>query len=280
MPMADSYPPPVDQLLTLGEMQLRDKWLDYRALGLGETHAAALIEMLSDDRLQWAARRQGEQDTRRFWAPAHAWRALGQLRAPDAVEPLIRMLLRWLDSDWPSEEIPQVLGMIGPAALPAVREALRTAATDEEPMGAARLGAALVAIGRGHPQARADAVSVAVEQLRAWPDQHPTVNAFLVSDLIDLNAVAAAPLMEEAFAADAVDESVTGDWEDVRIELGLLEGRITPLPRYDWGKHRTPAKSARTAPPTAAPVPGSDSAAAKARSLRKAQKANKRKGRR
>jgi hypothetical protein len=58
------------------------------------------------------------------------------------------------------------------------------------------------------------------------------MNSYLISSLINLRAVEAAPLMEEAFAANHVDISIVGDWEDVQIELGLLSGRLTTKPNY------------------------------------------------
>lgn len=38
----------------------------------------------------------------------------------------------------------------------------------------------------------------------------------------------AAPLIERAFAADQVDLSVMGDWEDAQIKLGLKTERAYP----------------------------------------------------
>ena len=40
--------------------------------------------------------------------------------------------------------------------------------------------------------------------------------------------------MEAAFAADKVDLSIRGDWEEIQIELGLLDERITPVPPSGW----------------------------------------------
>lgn len=54
----------------------------------------------------------------------------------------------------------------------------------------------------------------------------------VVGDLLDLDAVEAAPAMERAFAEDRVDLSAAGDWEDVQVELGLLPARITPTRNY------------------------------------------------
>jgi hypothetical protein len=41
--------------------------------------------------------------------------------------------------------------------------------------------------------------------------------------------------MEQAFVADRVDLSIMGDWEDVQIDLGLLEERLTPSDYGNWG---------------------------------------------
>jgi hypothetical protein len=55
---------------------------------------------------------------------------------------------------------------------------------------------------------------------------------FIISSLLNLEAVEAAPVMERAFAADRVDISIPGDWEDAQIELGLMQERQTPRPQY------------------------------------------------
>jgi hypothetical protein len=273
--MSETYPPPVHQLLSLGEPEegVRD-WRDYRALGLADEHVPALLELLEDPRLSWMEWSEGD-DQAPHWAPMHAWRALGQLGAPSAVEPLLRVLLRDEDDDWALSEIPRVLAMVGPTARPAVRDALPEAARRPEPWSAGTLGSALVHIARGSPEMREDAVAALTRQLRTWPDQSAELNAFLIGDLTDLHAVEAAPLMREAFEAGVVDESVVGDWEDVQVELGLLAERTLPPPRFDHGIRLSPVHRARTTPS----IPVSSSPAAKSRQLRKAQKQAKKKRR-
>jgi hypothetical protein len=78
-----------------------------------------------------------------------------------------------------------------------------------------------------YPERRDEAAAVLVQQLQDWPHQDPALNAFLIAFLAELRETAAAPLMEAAYAARAVDLSVVGDWEDVQIDLGLLEERLT-----------------------------------------------------
>src|SRR5947209_6188084 len=112
--MTADYPPPLDQLLTLGEPR-QPGWPDYRARGIGPQHVPDLIRMATDPGLNGA-----DGDSPLVWAPAHAWRALGQLRAAEAVEPLLRLLEEQEDDDCLREELPEVFGLIGPPALPAL----------------------------------------------------------------------------------------------------------------------------------------------------------------
>ena len=58
---------------------MRGEWPDYlTTFGLGAEHVPELIRMTSDSALN---RGTGGD----VWASTHAWRALGQLRAVDAV---------------------------------------------------------------------------------------------------------------------------------------------------------------------------------------------------
>ena len=65
-------------------------------------------------------------------------------------------------------------------------------------------------------------------QLERFAEQSDSVNAYLISPLLELRAVESAPVMERAFAAGRVDEMAQGDWEDVQIELGLKTHRDHP----------------------------------------------------
>jgi hypothetical protein len=266
----------VEQLLALGEPGYGPEWRDYRALGLTDEHVPALLALVEDPRLSWLEWEEGEE-IEPFWAPLHAWRALGQLGASSSAETLVRVLLRDDDDDWAGSDIPRVLAMFGPSAAAPVLAALPEAAQLPEPWMTARLGDALVQIARAHPETRDQAADVLTRQLRAWPNQNQELNGFLVWDLLELQAVEAAPVMREAFEAGAVDESMVGDWEDVQVALGLLAERTTPRPRYNFG---LPHRVRRVRTPAPVQIPGSTSAAAKSRQLRKAQKQAAKKKRR
>jgi hypothetical protein len=223
------YAPSVSELLSLGDPRQRPGWVDYPVLGLTEAHVPELIRMVQDEDLHWA---NSESDE--VWAPLHAWRALGALRAEAAIEPLVALLPRIdeYDNDWVMEDLPDVFERIGEAAVPALGIFL----ADDRYGLWARVTAAssLGKIGQAHPEAREVCIAALNIQLAHFNTMDKELNGFIVSALVDLKAVEAAPVMERAFAADKVDISILGDWEDAQIALGLLDKRLTPPPEYVW----------------------------------------------
>jgi len=218
-----AYAPPVDKLLTLGKPEMHGTGVDYGKLGISREHVPELIRMATDEALNTAP-----TESTQVWAPVHAWWALAQLRAEEAVAPLLGLLQRIDDNDddWVGEDMPRVLAAIGPAAIEPATAYLADAAHGLW----ARVAAARVLglVGESHPVTRAECIARLVAQLGRFAEQSDTLNAFLVSPLLDLRAVEATPVMEKAFASGRVDESVVGDWEDVQIELGLKTRRERP----------------------------------------------------
>lgn len=217
------YSHPVSRLLNLGDPRDRREWPVYTALGLTREHVPDLIRMMLDVDLN-----EADSGSREVWAPLHAWRALGQLRAVEAIEPLLSLLphIDDHDDDWIGEELPRVFSMIGTPAIPAL-----TAYLADATQGLfARIAAAhsLEWIGRRYAAAHDQSLATLSAQLERFAENDPALNAFLISYLIDLKAVEAAPLIGRAFASDQVDLSVMGDWEDAQIGLGLKTERERP----------------------------------------------------
>lgn len=211
-----SYSPPVDQLLTYGEAQVgsSQNWPNYLELGLGPEQIPDLIRMAIDEELNWA-----DSESLEVWAPTHAWRALGQLHAEAAIEPLLSLFETLKDNDWVMEELPDVFGMIGRAALPALAAYIADISFDEW----ARINAiaSIEKIGTRYPETRSECVALLMDQLELFSENGSEVNGFLILSLVELQAKEAAPLMERVFAAKRVDPIVVGQWEDVQVELGL-----------------------------------------------------------
>lgn len=221
------YSAPVSQFLSLGE-PIRREWRDYAALGISPEHIPDLIRMATDERLNNAP-----GDSALVWAPAHAWRALGQLRAAEAVMPLLSLFrrIKEFDDDWVQSDVPEALAQIGAPALEPAAHYLADTSHDDWP----RLAAAetLGEIGRAHPDLRAECVAKLAAQLEKFSEQQEFFNAFLIAPLWDLRAVEVLPLIERAYAAGRVDESITGHVEDVQIHFGLKTKREhPPRPRH------------------------------------------------
>lgn len=222
------YDEPVVQLLTLGDVRGRDAWRDYRALGLTQEHVPELIRMAVDEALYFA-----DSESDEVWASIHAWRALAQLRAEAAIEPLIEILYRvdMYEDDWVDEELPEVLGMIGPAAIfPLAKYVVSDTYGRWARLAAAH---AILEIAERHPEVRGECVAALRAALARYRANAPEFNGFIISYLIGLDAVEVAPLMERAFNAGAVDLVIVGNWEDVQIELGLIEAHNAPKPTDD-----------------------------------------------
>ena len=217
------YPPPLDRLRELGPLFYSwghdaDKH-DYVAeLGLTAEHVPGLVRIarLWLDTLAGSAPAEPE-----LWAPIHAWRALGQLRVVEAVEPLLAMLddLAEADDDWFMEELPGVFGQIGPDAIESLERYLVDPSHTVYPRAAA--GDSLPRMVDRHPECRDAAIAAVASGLAGYEENDIELNAFFVSDLLRLKAVEEAELIERAFAADRVEDEICGCWGNVRKELGV-----------------------------------------------------------
>jgi len=226
-----TYPPPLDRLLQAGNAREMLSWhegqVDYPAeLGLTAEHVPQLIAIVqswTDEDIS----SNDEQDLAR-WAPVHAWRTLGQLRATEAVAPLVEMLnpLEEQGDDWALDEFPQVFGLIGEGAFDALDRVLRDDANTVYARACAADG--LERIAALHPEMRARCVATLHAVLEAYRDQDPSLNAYLVDHLVELGATDSAELIERAYADDQVEESIPGAWGDVRRNLGVEGMGLAP----------------------------------------------------
>jgi hypothetical protein len=244
------YADPVRRLLAIGSPSnpVRREWPDYAVeYGLGREHIDDLIRMSCDMALH-----ESEQDDGLLWAPVHAWRTLGQLRAEAAVAPLLALVNALKDDDAAGEELPVVFGMIGPIAVQPLAELLADHSTPSSTALAAIDG--VKEIGKRHPACRGECIDVLVRVLEPHEAESPWVNGFAVWALTHLAAVEAIEAIRAAYRRGAVDLSVNGDEEDTEIALGLRETRATPKPSYSIlpeGWKRPEAPPTRHVPTTA-----------------------------
>jgi len=226
--MNTTYTSPVDKLLTLGkpESTAPDNWPNYLELGLGPQHIPELISMATDPVFRsLEAEKESEEDDPDYWAPLHAIRALGQLHAETAVEPLANLLVVLEDDEWMLEELPKVFGMIGPTAIPALSAYLSDASHDVYSRAYASNG--FIAVAKRYPESREECIAAISKQLEAFEENDYELNAFIITDLMQLEAVETLPLIERAFKADRVDDFIV-DLDDVLVEFGLKEREEIP----------------------------------------------------
>jgi hypothetical protein len=203
---------PAERILSIGEPNIQSgaTWLDYTALGIGSEHIPALIRIATDMHLLT----DPDERNPRGWAPVHAWRALGQLGADEAIQPLIALFHQVKDNDWVIEELPDVFALIGPPAVDCLIVYLKDLSYPDY----ARMVAAtcLMEIGRAYSAAHLRCASALAEQLDNFESNHPSVNGILVANLVELNAVEYRSLIHKVFSEGHVDRFIAGDWRDVK----------------------------------------------------------------
>jgi HEAT repeat protein len=207
-------------LASLREPEPGTRWLNYRKYGIGPEDGPDLIR-IATSRDQFTC----VDNPAPAVAAVHAWRALGQLGAIEAVEPLLGLLehIEDEDGDFLADEMRDVLPMLGPKVLPQLTTYLSDP-TQELP---ARwvVADAIGAIGEEHEEHRQECVDVLCRQLERSAEQErdPQVNGMLIDALVGAEAVEAAPVIERIFRQYPVDVEIGGTWEEAQFDLGLLE---------------------------------------------------------
>jgi hypothetical protein len=211
----------VQSLLTLGEAEWQE-WDDYQALGFTQEHIPDLIRMATNRYLVVEALEP------EFWAPIHAWRALAQLDAKEAIEPLIRNynFFEIADNDLLSDDMPRALVKLGSDCIPAL--AMYLIDTRHETEARISTGETLKKIAEEYPETIDQVKGTLLSALELFEHNDGDLNGFLMGDLLDLKATEAMPVIRRAFDADAIDITIAGDLEDAEIELGFREERSTP----------------------------------------------------
>jgi len=276
--MNTPYTPPVDQLLKLGRPER--PWLDYASMGLSRADVPELIRLMKDDELRFMEAPVSwpdDEDLPEWYAGVHAWRALAQLKAEEAIPDILDIFYQIdeEDNDWLDGDTKEIFEQIGPAAIQPLGAYLLDRKHGIYARGCA--SDALASIATRYPDKREECASLIARALENYKKQDEGFNAFLIWDLAELKAVEHIDLIEKAFAGDYVDEMVAGDCEDIKVELGLLSERITPARKYDFFKHMFRDDDAPLLPITI--IPKKQESVKKEKSKRKQEKKSRKKNR-
>ncbi len=220
----------INRLFSLGEIKLHKSWMNYLDRGFKESDISDLIKIATDTDLYW--------DDATWYIPVHAWRALGQLKAQDAVIALINCFENLNESNHALEDLSKVMGKIGKSAIPALAQYL-TESLDSE-WSKITASTSLENIAK-YNQKDQEIFNLIVEILTSYlkkPDIDKIwLNGFVVSTLCDLNKINKIPvqtieIIRQIYKNELAELSVIGDIEEVEIELGIRKERDTPISRY------------------------------------------------
>lgn len=220
------YTEPVSKLiLCCGLPDEYVEWKDYLIYGFTEKDIPELIRMIKDRRFDSESHYKTN-----IWAPNHALRVLGLLKAKDAVEDLLYSIAYFRDQDDDNflSDLSKVISMIGPDTLPIIKKYLRSDYyMDNKEVCSLEC---LRNLNKIYPHIRSECVEIMIEIFSKYENYDTLYNGFLVANLIRINAVEALPIIRKAFNDGYVDWHIAGDLEDVEIELGVREERETPSP--------------------------------------------------
>jgi len=211
-PPAGQYSPPLDGLLDLGWQADEQSVSDFaRRTSLQASHAPDLLRLVLDEGLRggWPA----ETPT---WAPLHALRLLGQLRAHQTAAPLLALMED--ENDWLSDLLPSVWAAMGPKATPPLWDHLEQRAAPPIRRGNVIIG--LSRMGQKHRSYRREVVDRFIKLLEESPPDDKEANGYVVHALASLlKARQAWPAIRRAYDSNKLDDSIV-TLDDVRRDLG------------------------------------------------------------
>ncbi|PAX53036.1 hypothetical protein [Brunnivagina elsteri] len=235
--MVASYPSPVDKLLTYGEIDIlevsnvlqedrehlhsKKRGINYvEELGFTLEHVPDLLRMVVDEELNF-----GDGENLEYWAPIHALRVIGELRAEDAIQPLIDFF-QTVDQENDSimMALPDAIATIGEKAISPLEACITNFSQESnQDNGCEDAVIALGSIATKYPELSDRCVKILTQQLECFADNKTEINGLLIEELIELNVVESAPIIEKVFAAKRVSLCLVRNWEEAQIELGLKE---------------------------------------------------------
>jgi hypothetical protein len=219
-PSTGSYEPPLDALLSLGD--IAPEALEQYAAehGIGQEHVPDLVRMIRDRTLATA-----EGDDPETWAPMHALQLLKSLDISNVVADLLPLFD--LDFDRLTDELIDIVAIAGVAALPPTAAYLRD--RTRWAWGRSRTADVIQKIAEQYPETREQGISILSEILANAENDHEQAVTGAMSSLIDLKAAETLPLIRRAFELGKIDETVYGPWGDVLKEFSIVPEPGDPL---------------------------------------------------
>ncbi len=219
--------PKIQTLLTLGEPANKHNWPNYvEQYSFTLEDVPTLLMLYADEDVNAM-----DSDRPEVWAQVHVWRTLGQLGNEASIVPIIQSFDTLYDDDYAQSELPEVIGMIGPVAIPALVDYWQQHNKNEFSYCLAM--DALCEIAKHYPAHRSRVIDIYLDYMKHPYTSERVLNGLLIAQLMDLKAVEAIDEIRSMFALGCVDLSCAGDLEEVEIDLGFRTRRSTPKPTFD-----------------------------------------------
>lgn len=209
-PPAGSYPPRPQKLLKLG-WQADEKAIRARVGRAADwkPFIPDLERVVLDEGLLsgWPAEPPS-------WAPLHALRLLGYLRAHQSAGRLLALMDR--ENDWLSDLLPSVWVEMGPQAAEPLWAYIRDRRHNAEQRGNVMIG--LQRLAEKHRPYRREVVEGLAQLLDDAPDEDGTANAYIAHVLSELGDVEAFPALRRAYDEDRINLGIM-TWDDVMVRM-------------------------------------------------------------
>jgi hypothetical protein len=210
VPPAGAYPARLEELLRLG-WKADEQAIAARARQAGKwkPFIPDLERMVLDEGLLsgWPADPPA-------WAPLHALRLLGYLRAHQSAGRLMALMDR--ENDWLSDLLPSVWAEMGPQVAEPLWAYILDRQHDPEQRGNVMVG--LQELAEKYPHYRREVVAGLAQLLDDAPVDDSTANAYVVHVLGELRATEALPAITRAYDTGKVDLEIM-TWDDVMSQM-------------------------------------------------------------
>ena len=231
----EEYSKKVYKLFELGyEFLTENDELDYKKFGFNEEDIEELIRLSLDTR--YLISNYGfteEQEETLYFAGVHAINVLTELKAVEAIEPLIdRMVFENGENDYVSESLVAFFGDIGEATIPYLKILLLIT---EEERDLLSVFDAFERMMKNNSKLEEKIEEVLIAYI-AKENHEPTNLASAISLLLDRTQDKHIELIRETFNTKEVDFNWRGDLEDIEIDLGLRKERETERPKNELQK--------------------------------------------
>ena len=179
---------------------ISDAWEDYlKLLALNESDIPELLSILKEGEIEKIYGGINED-----YSPLHAWRALSQLQAVDAIDTMIDIAIENDDASWLIIEFSRIIPVMGYDVIDKVEVRLTELEESERIDMLNFLIKGLVALAIGDELSQGKIIELLHTQLAEYKFNYDTYNSYLANGLVKLDSHKSIGLIELAMDNDRI----------------------------------------------------------------------------